>query len=225
MEGESLPPPGEFREDLKRRGRRRIALVALTVVTAWALVATGALLWETTVASNPSRDTIWNSDAWLLVQLDWSTGSAASALADYLATHNATFSDAALNWSVQAWDTVRYGLAYGPGGFPSASALNLSPQTFGCTYWALLEIRSYLDFVPGAWSATGVDAYVWYLSRAEGAFSNLSADLRSAGGGLDVDPIVQLGAARVASVRQNASALFALSQPWGRAIIGSDCGS
>ncbi len=171
--------------------------------------------------SGPAPSVIWDSDGWLLAQLDWSTGSAAAALSSYLATHNRTFGADALNWTVQAESTVRYGQLHGPGAFPSSVTLNLTVPVLLCTYNGLFVVVSRLNTVAVGWTDPSEELYIRSIADA---FQNVSDQLRfAAGGGAAGDPLMPMGAARIASVRENATALFVLSLPFAQVIGASEC--
>lgn len=205
----------------KPRTRPRAPLWALVVIVAWAVVATGALGWILSTPAGPAPSDIWDSDGWLLAQLGWSTGSAGVALSSYLATHNQTAGADALNWTVQAESTVSYGQLHGPGGFPSSITLNLTVPVLLCTYTGLFVVIGHLNMDAAGWTDPSVNPY---LRSIADAFQNVTGQLRfAAGGGTTEDPLASMGPARIASVRENATELFVLSQPFGQGISGSRC--
>ncbi len=193
------------RPDARPTGKGRWLVV---VLAGWAVVATGLLAWTVTLPRGPTAAEVWQADASQLMLMGYYFESASHNTAGYVDTHNDSLWENATNWIVAAINVGVIGERYGPGGFPSARALNLTwTRLQDCAYTGFVKVHVYNDV--SVWDRAD---YRDYFAQTAGIYGNLSQAIRGpyASG---VDPLTALGPAGVAFVETQASLLYALNQP------------
>lgn len=191
--------------------------VLFASLAGWAILASGLLGWE--VLSPGLAPAVWDSDASLLRDLRSGFAGGDNALGWYLYTHHWSWGQEALNWIGEIYSKVRQGQSL-PGGFPSATSLNLTLVNLGCSWSGMTYVVPLLQDSSSAWNGTlwnSTLTYGSYVSQTDQVYANVSKAL-SGVRPMGTDPLAQIGPTGVVSIRMQLGRLLSLTQILGPAI-------
>ncbi len=193
--------------------------VLVALVVAWAVVATAVLGWLVAVPKVPATNDVWESDSYIIYQLEVLFGLTADTIRGYVAYRTDSAAIQTLNASVSAYVVTFLGEKYGPGGFPSGATVNLTSALLYCDFKALVGLRAE-SFDPSFWTNTQTAGR---YNRTADLYQNLSALIANNRNGIGVDPFLDLSPTTLQAIRAQADALHRLNRAYATLVDELSC--